>query len=180
MYTIFLILHLTGVAIGAGAAYMGDILFLASAKDRVFSKDETKLMHVAGTVTWLGIILLIISGIGLFSQNPATYLQSSKFITKMILVAIIAMNGIALHQAHMPNIKKVIGFRIHTHPHFKKSSHLMQFSGAVSVTAWTSVIILGALDSIPFTIIEALGIYIAILALVLTFIRIIRKSTLGF
>lgn len=180
MYTIFLILHLIGVAIGAGSAYMGDILFLVSAEDRVFSKDETHLMHTAGTVTWLGLLLLAISGLGLFAQDPATYLQSSKFITKMILVGIIALNGIALHHAHMPNIKKVIGIKIHTHKGFMKSSHLMQVSGAISVTAWTSVIILGALPSIPFSVLEALLIYTAILTLIIIFIRIIRKATLGF
>lgn len=180
MSTFFLIMHLIGVAVGAGAAYMGDILFLASAEDRVFSKDETHLMHTAGLVTWAGLGLLVVSGLGLFLQDPGTYIQSSKFITKMILVGIIALNGIALHEAHMPNIKKIIGLKIHTHPDFKKNSHLMQFSGAISVTTWTTVIILGALRSIPFTVLEALGIYAAALILVMIFIRVIRKATLGF
>lgn len=178
--TISLIGHLLGVAIGAGSAYIGDIFFFISAQDRKFSAEESKFLHIIGTLTWLGLGLLIISGLGLFFTNPTQYLNSSKFIAKIIIVAIIILNGLALHLAHMPKIKKIIGLHFPSSKEFRDNSRKMLISGAISVVSWTTVIILGSLKSVPMSVLEILGLYFIILILAITIAQLLRKKVLGF
>lgn len=178
--TISLIGHLLGVAIGAGAAFMGDLFFFISARDRKFSKDESRFLHIAGNMTWIGLLLLIISGIGLFATNPEQYLNSTKFLAKLVIVAIIIVNGFILHLGHMPRIKKVIGLHFPTSKEFRDNSRIMLMSGAVSVVSWTTVIILGSLKSVPLAVWQILGIYLIFVLVAISIAQMLRKWILGF
>ena len=80
LHTLFLIIHLFGVALGAGGAFMSDGAFFASLKDRKISKDEFGILKITSQMTWVGLILLLVSGAGLFAMNPEVLSASTKFL----------------------------------------------------------------------------------------------------
>jgi hypothetical protein len=168
--TIYTILHLLGVALGAGGAFMSDVLFLMTTKDRNLDQSEFKILQIGSVVTWAGLGLLIISGVLLFTTNPAGYLESSKFITKMIIVGILTVNGIVFHVLHLPHLRQAIGQKLSTSEVFRKSSAVMYTSGAISVVSWVTALVLGGLRMIPISVPVALGIYgiLVIIAMVVS------------
>ncbi|HEX9722090.1 MAG TPA: hypothetical protein VGA53_02395, partial [Candidatus Paceibacterota bacterium] len=103
--TIYLIFHLFGIAIGAGGAFASDLIFFKSVKDGRLSATEFGFMELGGKMVWVGLAILVISGVLLFSLNPETYIVSSKFQLKMTVVAIIIANGIVLHLSFIPKLK---------------------------------------------------------------------------
>lgn len=162
--TVYTILHLFGVALGAGGAFVGDVLFLFSTKDRNLDRSEFSLMKRAGAVVWLGLALLFISGVLLFLTNPEGYLVSSKFITKMIIVLIIALNGVLFHRVHLGTLEKLIGQNMASSKLFQEKSWFIYTSGAVSVVSWATALILGGLRMIPITVPVALLVYVGLIA----------------
>lgn len=157
--TLYTILHLFGVAAGAGGAYMSDLLFLQSISDRRLNKTELRFLHLGSLFVWGGIILLVISGALLFSLDPAKYLASSKFILKMIIVGIIIINGVILHKVHTPVLKRMVQKHLGKSADYQRFSVFMYISGALSMISWTLALILGALRSVPVTVGQGLVVY---------------------
>ena len=143
MNTIFLIAHLIGIALGAGGAYMSDVLF--------FHDRSIPTLKLASRVVWIGLAIIVLSGIGLFSLNAAGYLHSAKFLLKMTVVLVIAINGYVFHRVHMPKLEQGI---------FTRG---LAVSGAISITSWTLAIILGALSHISVSYLFGLGLYVLLL-----------------
>lgn len=161
-HAIYLLMHLFGVAIGAGAAYMSDVVFLTSAKNKVFSGTEIRILTVAGKVVWAGLGLLILSGLLMFLETPEILLASSKFMAKMTIVGIIIANGIIFHTKHIPLIKRMKGQTLSESEEFRKKGPALIASGAVSIVSWSCTIILGSLRGVPFSYVTLLGVYLSL------------------
>jgi len=162
---IYTIGHLFGVAIGAGGAYLSDFMFMQSIRDRKISATEFKFMSLGSKFVWVGLGLLFVSGLGLFSTDPQTYLTSSKFQTKMAIVAILTINGLIFLLVHMPRIKRHQGSHYPSSDEFRRKAPWLLLSGVISVTSWTSAIILGGLRSIPYTFTQGLIGYLAVIVI---------------
>jgi len=164
-HSIFLIGHIIGVAFGAGAAFVGDIIFINSVKDKHLSQSENRLLDLIGTVVWLGLGILVLSGLGLVWQRPDIFLNSGKFWAKMTIVLIIALNGLFFHFAHRPVFKKSVGSEFSNEHTIIKRRKWLMVSGAISVTSWMYVIILGTLKATPFSYFQFIGFYLALLSI---------------
>jgi DNA-binding beta-propeller fold protein YncE len=149
--SLLLILHLFGMVIGAGAAFTSDRLFFASIKNRIISRDEFSSLEKLSYMVWFGLLLSVISGVGLFALSIDSFSSSEKFISKTIIVAIIIANGLLFHFVHLPFFKRNIGKHIATkaNPITFSNIPVILLSGAVSVTSWVTVIVLGGLRSLP-------------------------------
>jgi len=162
-HTILVIFHLLGVAVGAGGAYMSDVIFFTAAKDGRITDTEMKFLKAGSKVVWFGLFLLIFSGLGLFLDHLDRYLGSSKFIAKMIIVGIIFLNGIFFHIIHLPRLNKIAKLSVSLGDEFKKKFSTLVVSGVVSLVSWTFAIILGSLRGIPFSVLTILGFYLLVL-----------------
>lgn len=159
---IFTIGHLIGVALGAGGAYVSDAMFFSSVKDAKISPTELRFLHIGSRLVWVGLAILIFSGIGLFSLDPVTYLASSKFLVKMTIILIIFLNGLVFHFAHLDRIRRHVGEHFPSSDEFMRKRPILMASGAVSFVSWTSAIVLGALSSLSFSYLEIMSVYAVI------------------
>lgn len=157
--TIYTILHLLGVTLGAGGSFMSDVIFITTTKDKVLDKSEFNILTKGSMVVWIGLLLLVISGALLFSLDPNTYLSSSKFILKMIIVGVIAINGLIFHIYHTRRLRSLVGEHLSVSADFIRYSRGMYYSGALSMVSWVSALILGGLRMIPVSVALGLGIY---------------------
>ncbi|MCI5108601.1 MAG: hypothetical protein MRY49_02010 [Candidatus Pacebacteria bacterium] len=158
----FIILHVLGAVIGAGAAFISDAMFFSSVKDRVVSRTEIRFMKIGSTFVWIGLVILFISGSLIFLTDPEGYLSSSKFLIKMFIVFVIFLNGIVFHAKHLPLIGRHADHHYPSSDEFVRKKKLLTISGVISVTSWMLALILGSLSSIPFSFITALVVYLLI------------------
>ncbi len=162
LYNLLIIIHLFGIALGAGGAFASDMIFLTSVKDKSISSTEFTFIKLASRIVWSGLAILVLSGIMLFSLDPSRLGSSSKFQAKMTIVSVIIINGIIFHAFHIPRIKR------HQNEHFPSSDEfvrhrtLLTASGALSVTSWFSALLLGGWRSFPFSYTETIVVYGAV------------------
>jgi YVTN family beta-propeller protein len=180
LQTIFLVIHLLGVALGAGGAFASDGAFFSSIKDKKVSNDELGILKILSSMTWFGLLLLIISGVGMFSLNPVELSASAKFLAKMTIVAVILMNGIVFHLIHLPFIGKHLNKALVKKESLNKMKDTpwMIVSGVVSLVSWFVAIILGALRNVQLSYIDITGIYLGLVALGIFFSYLLFKKFL--
>ena len=150
---------------GAGSAFFSDLLFLKSTQDTVLSKREIRFLKLGGTVVWVGLCILALSGAGLFFLDMERYLVSSKFLAKMTIVAILIINGIIVHSSHIPRMARHANEHFPSSDEFMRKRPLLLLSGAVSFVSWTSALILGTLKSVPYTYETVMLLYAALVCL---------------
>jgi hypothetical protein len=158
--TLYVIGHIFGAIIGAGGAFTSDAMFFSTIRDGKINKDELRFMKLGSKLVWLGFIILVISGILLITTDPDKYLNSSKLLVKITIVAIIFVNGLIFHLIHIPHIEKHMGLKLISSKSFMKRASFIMISGAISMTSWVSTVVLGTLRSVPYTYIEILSFYI--------------------
>lgn len=160
---ILVIIHLFGVVMGAGGAFMSDAMFFSTLKDLKISKTEMRFLRIGSTMVWLGLITLFVSGYFLYRLDPVFYLNSHKFLAKMTLVAIILINGIFLHVSLIPLFGRHVGEHLPSSDELTRKRPILFTSGAISFTSWVGALILGALRSLPVTYWAIMGTYFAVL-----------------
>ncbi len=163
--SIITIVHLLGFALGVGGATVTDMFFFRFLRDYHISKWEANIMHMVSQLIWIGLAILVISGLGLYLQDAEVLNMSSKFITKVIIVGVILLNGILLNLYISPKMIMInFGKKHKHHPGELHQLRRAAFaSGAVSLVSWYSAFILGSLRSIPLQVSQALFIYLILL-----------------
>jgi len=88
-------IHFIGLVLGVGGATIANIMLRKAAKDKDVAKAMPKIMPPIVKLIWLGLILLIISGIALpfYIHWP---MNKSLLIIKHILVVWIIIIGVIL------------------------------------------------------------------------------------
>lgn len=154
-----LILHLLGFALGVGGATISDILFLKFLKDFQISEEEDKILRTMSQIVWVGLLIVIISGVGLFIPNSAELLGSSKFLVKMTAVLIIIINGSFLNLILSPRILRL---DLNTGIEVKKAHMMRKIAfalGGISFVSWYIAFILGVLKHVDLTYFELISFY---------------------
>lgn len=167
--TSFVIFHLFAVILGAGSAFMTDVIFMYSAKDKVLDKKEFQFVSLGSKMVWFGILLIILSGALLFILAPERLIESTKFQAKMTIIAILIINGIVFHKIHLPFLKTQIDKKLTTSKEFIKRSKGLFVSGAISTTSWLSALLLGVLWGIPYPYWIIMSVYLLLVLIAVLF-----------
>ena len=170
------IMHLLGFALGVGGATIADILFFRFLKDSKISEKESSVLSVMSQTIWLGLLILVLSGIGLYIPNTEVLNESVRFLVKTTIVGIIVLNGAFLNLYVAPHLLKIS---------FKDSltktcsiNNLRKFafvSGAISFVSWYTAFILGIIGEVKLSFAELFGIYLIILVIAIVFGLLVEK-----
>jgi len=180
LHTTYIIFHLLGVVLGAGGAFVSDAMFLLSIKDGKIFKTEMRFLKLGSSIVWIGLIILIVSGALLFSEDTERYLNSSKFLAKMTIVGIIIINGFVFHRYHIPFLNRRIDASLRSSKIFLKRLPLLMVSGVISMVSWLSALTLGVFKAVPYSYAEIMMLYMFILAAAIIFSFLIRKHLSDF
>ncbi|MDB5012531.1 MAG: hypothetical protein JWQ25_733 [Daejeonella sp.] len=133
LYPALEIVHLTGIVILVGAAFMFDLRLLG------FSKSLPTAGLANHLLPWSrsGLLLIIPSGILLFTTNAKTLGFDPTFWLKMILLAVAVLNVLVFH-------------RFILKPHFEHSKmkelpFSARISACISIMVWIAIIACGRL-----------------------------------
>ena len=177
--TIFKILHIFGIALGAGGALISDAMFFSSVKDEKISQTELRFLTIGSRAVWAGLAILIISGLGMVWLDPANILSSEKFWAKMSIVGIILVNGIIFHIYHVPHLHRHVDIHFPSSLEFVRRIPLLLSSGVVSAISWPSALILGALRRLPYSYGQIMGVYLLILGTAILLTILFKKKIIA-
>lgn len=162
-FVISLVLHILSAMVAVGAVTVTDYLHIIGLKSK---RREQKLMfvypHLARMIQ-IAIVGVILSGAGLLYFKPEL-LQSELFQFKMVLFAIVILNGAFLHIKIYPAMVAAVKEQ---KPLTSEVLFSSSFSGALSVVTWYSILILAIIKPLAFTVLQFLVWYI--LALIIAF-----------
>jgi len=156
----WIIMHNIGFILGLGGATITDIFFFRFLKDGVISESEKQTMDILSNVIWVGLGILIASGIMLYLPEQARLNISSKFLLKVVVVGVLTVNGVFLNILVAPQMRRFSLAQTEVARHFRRLSFVL---GGISIASWYSAFFLGSLRSIPLAFREGLGIYMGIL-----------------
>ncbi|MFN4181563.1 MAG: hypothetical protein ACK4FA_02625 [Candidatus Paceibacteria bacterium] len=160
---LFIILHVFFVVLGMGSALIVDLLFNYYIRDRKLSDDEHKTLNFLTKIIWISLSLITASGLLVFLTDSEWYLASPKFLLKMCIVLVIAINGFLFYKITHKSLRNIeFADRDGSHPLVRMRRLSFAF-GAVSFISWMSVFLLGSLRSIPLSLGQGLLVYLGLL-----------------
>ena len=164
-YTVTLVFHIIGVTVAIGSATIVDYLHLVGLRKRSLEKGLAKIYPIISKMINTSLIIIYLTGILLVIQNPQL-LQSKLFITKVVLVLLVTINGIYLQRIVSPNLDKCVleGTKHCT----KKVLNTTVISGSISIVTWYSILILSLTKEIGYSYAQFILYYL--LALVIAVI----------
>lgn len=170
------LLHLVGFALGVGGATISDILFLRFLKDFKITEEEKSILKLMSQIVWFGLLLIVISGVGLYLPEADRLLESAKFLVKMIVVAVIIINGAILNLVITPKLLNIAwkteGINV------KKASRMSNIAfatGAISFVSWYTAFFLGFARNVTLSFSQLISIYVGALLVGIIGSQIFRK-----
>ncbi|HSE56942.1 MAG TPA: vitamin K epoxide reductase family protein, partial [Candidatus Paceibacterota bacterium] len=155
-----LIMHNIGFILGLGAATITDILFFRFLKDHHISEDEKGTLDTLSSVIWVGLTLLVFSGLALYLPESARLNESPKFLLKAVVVGVVLVNGFLLNFKVAPYLTQLSFDRAKAPTHLRRLAFAL---GGVSIVSWYTAFFLGSLRTIKVEFEHGLFIYFGLL-----------------
>lgn len=165
------ILHVLSVVVGMGSAFVSDIFFNIFIKDKKIQKYENKILNRLSSIVWISLLFILLTGLMLFLSDPLGYSMSVKFLIKMTVVGLIAVNGYVFLRIVHPALHKMNFSDNNIHHKYVRLRKVSFALGAISFVSWLSAFLLGILPNIPLSYAQSLIGY-----LVLCFVGIIMSQ----
>lgn len=170
----FLVLHVLSTVVAVGSVTVIDYLHLIGLRKK---KIEKKLFSIYPFLSELLVYMLIsiyITGLILVINKP-TLLQSALFLTKLILVAIVTVNGFYLKNKVSPELEACV-----TKGTKACSTHVLNtsvISGSLSVVSWYSIFILSITKTTGYTVFGFVKYYLLALLIVTSTLYFFEKRS---
>lgn len=111
LYYSALVLHLTGVALLAGAAILDYVfvrrMFVTRYSDQHSKSSDLQFIHRLGPFLAIGGLLMILSGLTMIFTSGGVWEKQLWFKVKMGLVLLVLLNAIVLRHKALGSIKPV-------------------------------------------------------------------------
>ena len=145
---ILVIIQLTGILLGIISATIAAVLNLKFLKDFRIDIRENKKLNLINTVTWIGVVVLVLTNAGLYFSNPELYLNSSNLVVQFVVLIVTVVNNAILNLYINP---RLVDTRIDLHSiNVIKTFWLRQYSfalGAISLISWYTILIFTFFDT---------------------------------
>lgn len=171
------LLHLIGFALGVGGATIGDLLYTKFLKDFKFSAEETVITRLMTQIVWIGLLLIFISGIGLFAPDKSAIFTNGQALLNIIILIIIIINDAFLTLLVTPKMieasEKTNGLNIRGTLKMRKISFALM---SVSFVSWYTALALSFIENISYSFNQIISIYIGLLIVAIILSQIVEYS----
>jgi hypothetical protein len=152
------VLHVLGIALGAGGAFFAEVFYIRAIRDGVIDPTEGDFLKTTYRMLRIGTFILVFTGFAFFVvyrlDGNVERLYTAKYWAKETLVIIILLNAIFLQTKRIP----------------------FWLGSAISLTSWTAAIVIGAWRRIPGTYLELMLYYAVAVPIVAGVLEFIRKK----
>lgn len=146
----WVVMHVIGTVFGVGAATINDILFMRAIGSPDEGEAYKRYSTTLSTVAWVGVLLLIVSAIAFWREHPQI-LQSQKILTKIVLTAIVMLNGAAMGAVLIPKVRAMKRDDWSSAAKLQWAGGIAALLGAISIVTWYTLLILGAVGRTGWT-----------------------------
>ncbi len=138
--------HLIGFALGLGGATISDITFFKIVRSGSLSAERFQFLHTLSKVIWVGLGLLIASGLTIFaliySENGSLpMLTSPRWQAKLTLVGVVLLNGLFFKFHIFPALKQLID-QTFNKDNIGRLANKLALSGTISILSWYSILVI--------------------------------------
>jgi hypothetical protein len=162
------LVHLVGLIMGLGGAMLADYTTLTRGVIRPVSSFTIHQMHFLSRIVAAGLVLLWISGIAitwLNTQANPEYITNQKLWAKVIVVAVLTLNGCYIHKTILPSLQNAGGRRLFDGV-ARREVAIMTLCGSFSFVSWTVPLVLAKATSLNYvTPIQSILLVYAVLLL---------------
>ncbi|WP_292168667.1 hypothetical protein [Mesorhizobium sp.] len=147
------LVHFAGLTLGFGGAVFLDLMFSRYRKTPVTTELADNVEWVSKFVA-LGLGLLWVSGLGflvLYHFAEPEKLTNPKIWAKVVIVAILTLNGVAIHKLVIPFVRQRIGSQLLVGMTPRMRGTLVG-CGVVSLVSWTMPVVLGTAPQLNFVV----------------------------
>lgn len=147
------LVHFAGLVFGFGGAVFLDLLLSRYRHLAVTAELADNVEWISRFVA-LGLVMLWVSGIGfllLYQATAPEKLLNPKIWAKLTIVAILTVNGIAIHRHVLPFVRRQIGRPLFADIRPGTKAALI-CCGVISVISWTIPVVLGASPQLNFVV----------------------------
>lgn len=172
-------LHLSGLAIGIGGAWILEAFILKHVQTYTISRANFQVVKFIANFVLIGLAILWFSGM-LFLLYYYLYtpelLLNQKVWAKMMIVVILTINGYFIHHNLLPLIEKCIGSTLQSVLSLEKLRRTL-FMGTISFFSWLFPVVLGVSNSLNFSVSigAILSCYLLILLSALLLVSVLAK-----
>ncbi len=168
----WVIVHNIGFVLGLGGATITDVLFFRFLRDHVITEQEKATMDMLSAVIWIGLAILVASGIMLYLPDQARLDVSAKFLLKLVVVSVITINGFLLNLLVAPRMRMFSFQNIVPARRFRRLAFAL---GAISITSWYTAFILGSLRRIALPLREGIALYVVVVATIVLISQVYER-----
>lgn len=161
----WVVVHVVGAVLGAGAATVNDVLFLRAIGNPIEGEAYKRYASTLSLIAWTGILLLIVSAIAFWWIKPEI-LHSQKILVKIGLTALVTVNGAVMGVLLIPRIHAL------QQDDWKNAAKLQwavkpgALLGSISIVSWYALILLGAIGRTGWTAAQIIPWYASALIVV--------------
>ena len=156
-FTFLIIAHVFGTILGVGGATFAEIFYLKALRDGEIDPTENSFLKITYRVLRIGLVILILSGVGIFILGRLTGHESSfydpRFLAKMTMFAAIVINPILFQT-------KLLKSWIAT---------------SISLVSWYGAFIVGMWRNLDASYFEIISVYILAVMIAAFALEIIKK-----
>lgn len=143
-------MYLGGLALGVGGATFGNVFFFKFLKDLKISREEASILQTVSQVSWLGLGLVVISGVSLLLLAFTLGLLSSHLLAAASVIFVATVNSAFLTLKILPHLVH-ISFGDDPHKNareeLQRERRLAFALGAISIASWYFLLVLTAWTS---------------------------------
>ncbi len=139
LHNLFFGVHWIGLVLGFGGASLSAFLMFLTEKNQGDILKNGKLVKKISPFSFLGLILLILSGIGL-SATGGGFNNPLWLTIKHILAVIIIFDALMIHYKYMPNYFRLAPKSGKPSEEFIKNYKRMKKLGIISMSSWVLII----------------------------------------
>lgn len=160
--------HLLGLVLGLGGALILDVMIFHFLNNFKISTREAVIMHLLSQMIVLGLILLFVSGVAILFTDLHGYLENPRFLMKMTVVGVVALNGVVLNIYVAPQME-LISLREEDRESNQTLVKVSFIVGAVSAISWMSAFFLAMIGVLEtFSYVTLLAAYLLLLAIAIS------------
>lgn len=136
-------IHFSALSLGAGAAFLIDLFFVTSAKTRILSARDVRMIFRLNFAVLISAVIALVTDVSLisFQVMEASSTSFSYWLLKLFLLSIAFLSALSLRKIHLPTLLRHQRHNAHLSDSFIYHSDSLINTTIVSTVTWISVIL---------------------------------------
>lgn len=136
-------IHFSALALGAGSAFIIDLFFVTSAKTRILSTRDVKMIFRLNFAVLFSAVVALVTDVSIisFEVMNASNGGFSYWLLKLLLLSVVFLAALSLRKIHLPTLLRHQKHSAHLSDSFIYHSDALINTVIVSTVTWISAVL---------------------------------------